>query len=97
MSTRHLPRHLQHLQIARMRSLEVGRYTIRSTNTGISAFIGPDGELLAAGKQFEPEIMTAEVQARQGTTLYADTGNLPVILFCLIVVGGFWYRGRAGI
>jgi len=43
----------QHLQIARMRALEVGRYVVRSTNTGISAFIGPGGELLQKGKQFQ--------------------------------------------
>ena len=49
----------QHLEIARMRSLEFGRPALRSTNTGISAFIGADGELLQTGKQFEPELMTA--------------------------------------
>lgn len=87
----------QHLQIARMRALEVGRYTVRSTNTGISAFIGPDGELLQTGKQFESEIMTADIWARKGMTVYASFGNSPVILFCLGVLGIFWMRSRAGI
>jgi len=87
----------QHLQIARMRSLEVGRYTVRSTNTGISAFIGPSGELLETSAQFEPAIMTADVRARTGTTVYADYGNWPVILFCFIVIGIFWTRSRSGI
>jgi apolipoprotein N-acyltransferase len=87
----------QHLQIARMRSLEVGRYSVRSTSTGISAFIGPDGELLEISKQFEAAIMTADVQARKGTTVYADFGNWPVMLFCFTVLGVFWGRGRVGI
>ena len=45
----------QHLEIARMRSLEFGRAALRSTNTGISAFIAADGELLQTGRQFTPE------------------------------------------
>ena len=87
----------QHLQIARMRALEVGRYTVRSTSTGISAFIGPDGELLETSKQFEAAIMTTDIEARKGTTVYADFGNWPVILFCFIVLGIFWSRSRAGV
>jgi apolipoprotein N-acyltransferase len=87
----------QHLQIARMRALEVGRFTVRSTSTGISAFIGPDGELLETSRQFEATIMTADIEARKGTTIYADFGNWPVILFCFIVLGIFWTRNRAGI
>jgi len=87
----------QHLQIARMRALEVGRYAVRATNTGISAFIGPFGELLETGKQFEPEIMTADIRARKGTTMYADCGNWPVMVFCFLLLGVFWIRSRAGI
>jgi apolipoprotein N-acyltransferase len=85
----------QHLEIARMRSLEFGRPAIRSTNTGISAFIGADGALLQSGKQFEPELMTQEIQPRRGATPYVVGGNWPVIGFCLVVLGVFWIRNRA--
>ncbi len=87
----------QHLEIARMRSLEVGRATIRATNTGISAFISHTGKVLDSGAQFEPVTMTMDVQPRQGSTPYARTGNLPIVGFCLLVMVGFWLRSRASL
>ena len=87
----------QHLEIARMRSLEFGRPTVRSTNTGISAFIEADGELLQVGKQFEPELMTADLRPRRGITPYAASGNWPIIGLCLAVLGVFWIRNRASL
>jgi len=86
----------QHLQIARMRALEVGRYSIRSTNTGISAFIGPTGDILKIGKQFKPVVMTASVRAHRGTTIYADSGNWTILGICYLILGFFWIRSRAG-
>ncbi len=85
----------QHLQIARMRSLEIGRYTIRATNTGISAFIDSAGKVLRSGAQFEPITMTMNVQPRKGMTPYVGSGNWPVIVLCLLVIAGFWLRSRA--
>jgi apolipoprotein N-acyltransferase len=85
----------QHLEIARMRSLEFGRPALRSTNTGISAFIGPAGELLHAGKQFEPELITANIQRRTGKTPYVSAGNWPIIGLCLAILGMLWIRNRA--
>ncbi len=76
----------QHLQIARMRALEVERYAIRSTNTGISAFIDASGKLLQSGRQFEAEKMTATVQPRTGSTPYAATGNVVVIGVCVALL-----------
>ncbi len=87
----------QHLQIARMRALELGRYAVRSTNTGISAFIGPSGELLKTGKQFEAEVMTADIRAHKGATVFASYGNWPVMVLCFLILGVFWIRSRSGI
>jgi len=87
----------QHLEIARMRALEVGRFAVRSTNTGISAFIGPRGELLQTGKQFDAELMTADVEPRTGMTPYAAAGNWIIIGLCLMVLGTFWIRSRASL
>ena len=85
----------QHLQIARMRSLEFGRETLRAANTGISAFIGHDGKIIDSGPQFEPVLLTKPVQPRKGATPYVATGNTPLIAVCLLVVAGFWLRSRS--
>jgi apolipoprotein N-acyltransferase len=87
----------QHLEIARMRALEVGRNAIRSTNTGISAFIGADGKLLDTGKQFEPQLMTADIEPRRGMTPYARGGNQPIIGLCMAILAAFWIRNRASL
>jgi apolipoprotein N-acyltransferase len=86
----------QHLEIARMRALEVGRYAIRSTNTGISAFIDADGKLLQTGRQFVPEVMTADVEPRRGLTPYAATGNKLVIGLCLAFMAALGIRRHGG-
>jgi apolipoprotein N-acyltransferase len=76
----------QHLQIARMRALEVGRYVVRATNNGISAFIGPRGEMLASGPQFDYITITRDVYPMGGATPFARAGNGPVIFCCLVVI-----------
>ena len=87
----------QHLQIARMRALEVGRYSIRATNTGISAFIGPDGKILDSGPQFEPVTLTMQVEPRKGSTPYASSGNWSILSVCFLVLLALWFRGRANL
>lgn len=60
----------QHLQIARMRAMETRRPMLRATNTGISAFIGPGGEILRRSQQFSSQVLTAEVRGHKGKTPY---------------------------
>ncbi len=84
----------QHLQIARMRSVEFGRPTIRATNTGISAFIDYQGRIVKQGPQHSPVVLTAEVQPRKGATSFASFGNMPIVAICIAVLALGWIRSR---
>ncbi|MEW8046549.1 MAG: apolipoprotein N-acyltransferase, partial [Candidatus Thiodiazotropha sp.] len=80
----------QHLQIARMRALETGRYLLRSTNTGISAIIGPGGNILVASPLLEVDVLKGEILPLEGITPYAKYGNLSVLaLMLLTIIAGF--------
>ncbi len=69
----------QHLEIARMRALETGRYLLRATNTGISALIGPRGQVLARSPAFETHVLTGAISPMGGYTPYAWIGNWAVV------------------
>ncbi|MBT8133904.1 MAG: apolipoprotein N-acyltransferase [Gammaproteobacteria bacterium] len=72
----------QHHVIARMRALEAGRYMIRSTNTGITSFIGPHGEVIAQLPQFERGVLKASVQPLSGATPFVRWGDWLIIGLC---------------
>ena len=78
----------QHLQIARVRAAEAGRYMLRATNTGVSGIIDPAGGLIAISPQFEPHVLRATVRGYSGTTPYVRWGNYAVVIACLLVLFG---------
>ncbi|MCV6637871.1 apolipoprotein N-acyltransferase [Candidatus Albibeggiatoa sp. nov. NOAA] len=84
----------QHLEIARMRALETGRYLMRSTNTGISAIINPQGQITAQSPQFEVYNLRAPVQPYQGSTPYVQWGNKVILwaVFGLLFIGILLHR-----
>jgi len=65
----------QHLQIARMRALETGRYLLRATNTGVSAIIDQHGGLVAVSPQFEPALLSADIQPLQADRQFVAIGK----------------------
>ena len=86
----------QHLQIARMRALEAGRYLIRAANDGITAVIGPGGEIIARLPQFREQVLRADVRPMSGLTPFARFGNVPVILAACGCLAFAVWRRRAG-
>ncbi len=84
----------QHLQIARMRARETERYLLRATNTGISAIIGPRGELRGTAPAFTEQVLSGEIRPLQGFTPYARFGNTTVVLLALLLMGVGWALER---
>lgn len=71
---------LQHMQMARMRALETGRYLVRSTNNGISAIVNPRGQITARSEQFVAQTLSGEVYPAQGMTPFMRWGSWPLAL-----------------
>ena len=84
----------QHLQISQMRALETGRPMLRSTNTGATAIIAPDGKVVAQLKPFERGVLTASVQGYRGITPYVAMGNAFIVLLALGLLIAAWYLAR---
>ena len=82
----------QHLQIARMRTLETGRPLVSATNTGITAAIRADGTVQGRLAPFTVGSLDLNVQGTVGRTPYVSLGNTPVVLgsLILLVLGAAW-------
>jgi apolipoprotein N-acyltransferase len=73
----------QHHQIARFRALETERFLVRAVNTGISAIIGPKGNVVASADTGKEAVVTAKVQPLSGSTPYVRLGDVPLIVLAL--------------
>lgn len=69
----------QHMQMARLRALETGRYLLRATNTGVTAIVSPHGKILAQGPMFERAAVVGSVVPMSGATPYVRFGDAPAI------------------
>jgi apolipoprotein N-acyltransferase len=76
----------QHLQIARVRAAEAGRYLLRSTNTGITAVIDAHGRVVSELPQFHVGLLKATVRGYTGATPYARVGNWLVVVLTLVML-----------
>lgn len=70
----------QHLQMARLRALENGRYVVRATSNGITAIIDPNGRIVERAPQFETTTLTGEFYAMEGLTPFTRLGSWPAWL-----------------
>ncbi len=77
----------QHLQIAQARALEAGRPMLRATNTGMTAYINPQGEVLAQLPSFTPGVLRVNVQGYQGITPYVRYGDHLIMGISVLLLG----------
>ena len=77
----------QHLAQARLRAIEEGLPVIRSTPTGISAIIAPDGRIVQSLPLGKAGRIDARLPAAYPPTLFARYGNILPIFFALLLIG----------
>ncbi|WP_371223325.1 apolipoprotein N-acyltransferase [Roseovarius sp. 2305UL8-3] len=78
----------QHFAQARLRSVEQGLPMIRVANTGISAMIDGQGHVRAALPLGEAGYLDARLPPPLPPTLYARTGDGPILILLLLGLGG---------
>jgi len=91
----------QHFSMAVFRAVENRRPVVRAANTGISAFILPNGKILEQSDLFKEALLTREIPLPEsGLTLYTRYGDFfAVALTILSAVNIFfvyWYTQKRG-
>lgn len=82
----------QHFQMARLRSIETGRWLLRSTNTGITAVINEKGQVMDRLPQFERGLLLSSFVPMTGTTPFSKWGGTPVWILALLCCLPACYR-----
>lgn len=83
----------QHLALARLRAIENGLPVIRSANTGVSAVIGPRGELISTLGMGQIGVIDSRVPGALAPTFYSQTGPwTPILLWWLVAAALLAWR-----
>jgi apolipoprotein N-acyltransferase len=75
----------QHIEMAQMRAVELGRPILFVSNNGITAIINAKGKIQSAAPPYETYVLTDTVQPTQGKTVWQRIGMDP-ILFILVML-----------
>ncbi|QSX35405.1 apolipoprotein N-acyltransferase [Shewanella avicenniae] len=77
---------LQHMQIAQMRAVELGRPLLRGTNNGVTAVVDEHGNITDKLPQFEQGVLTSKVALVEGVTLFHRFGQWPILLLTALIL-----------
>ena len=87
----------QHLQASVFRAVENHRPLVRAANTGISGFIGANGEIMGvvqqSGKEtFVDRFLTRQIVPQTRITFYTRFGDVFILICCFIILLGILQR-----
>jgi apolipoprotein N-acyltransferase len=80
-----------HLALAKLRAVEHRKFFVRSTNSGVSAFVDPVGRVISNTKTFQEEAQRATLRWLKGKTLYTFWGDAP---WWLVSIASFVFAFR---
>ena len=88
----------QHLNISRVRTLELQRPMLRATNTGATAIVDHRGRVTQQLAPFVRGVLEGEVEGRSGITPYAwwagRFGLWPLVALAILVIVGAGFSAR---
>ncbi|MGX5202899.1 apolipoprotein N-acyltransferase [Aliikangiella sp. IMCC44632] len=70
----------QHMQMARMRALELGIPLVRATNDGITGFVNASGELHRYLPRYQQNSLRKTISLASRDTLYRKLGYWPILI-----------------
>lgn len=83
----HTSGHIQHLEYARLRAIELDRWIVRSANNGISGFIAPSGRIIQQTPYWKATALAQTIELKQTKTIYARFGDwLPIGSLVMVLV-----------
>src|SRR5262249_34285889 len=85
-----------HLALAQFRAIEHRRYFVRSTNSGVSAFVDPVGRVIAHTEAFKEQALATQIAWLEATTPYELWGDWPWWAATLFAFFAAFARRRNG-
>ena len=88
----------QHMEIAQMRSLELGKPLLRATNNGVTGVVDHNGRIIKQIPQFETAVLRANIVPTEGLTPYTTLGSWPLYFYILwsLALSYILIRRRSG-
>lgn len=88
----------QHLELSRLRAIELGIPLLRSANTGITAVISPSGKIHEQTKIFERTYLAGSLTYRPKSTFFRKWGGIYPWVFSLVfLLPLFFLIGEKGV
>jgi apolipoprotein N-acyltransferase len=86
----------QHFEQASMRAIEMGRYLVRSANTGVSGIVDPYGRVVVRTAIFQRAVVVGQARFLRTSTFYARHGDILAYASVLVTVVLLVFARRPG-